>query len=265
MRVCLVAVAALAAGCKKTPEAPRDLDQLAHDVYAHYDDPIALATDVADLLPLVADLVGTDDAEKGFKLTDLTEDEVSAVEHPDRDMALLIGAMVLGRSAFAPPSHGDSALEPSQVWNDPYTYNVYDREIVGGDPEQFDDVAGRIDTENTIEKEGAFNVTIPYVLLKDFQWVALPEGDAMVARSWVEERGCNDGGGNCLEASFSLEFYYPDPANANGTLRVTATWIDLVTAADALLTEESSLDLLVKGIYDIFDYTDAHLAGTLEY
>ncbi|MBA2320892.1 MAG: hypothetical protein H0V89_07045 [Deltaproteobacteria bacterium] len=265
MRVTCAVVVCLAFGCGKTPEAPRDLEQLSHDVYADYDDPIALAADIAELLPIVVDLVDTEEAAEGFRLTDLTADEVDGVERPDRDLALLLGAAVLARSSHPPSAHGSSALDASQVWNDPTTYNQYDREILRGDPDSFADGVGRIATENTIEKKGAFGVTVPYVLLKDYQWVATEAGAAMVARSWVEERGCNDGGGNCLEASFSLEFYLPDPDDDSGTLRATATWIDLVTGADAILSEEQSIGFLVSGIHDIFANTDAHLAGTLEY
>jgi hypothetical protein len=90
-------------------------------------------------------------------------------------------------------------------------------------------------------------------------------GDAVIARSWIEEPGCNDNGKNCVMASFSLEFYLPDPTADSRTIRLTSTWIDLVTQADSILTEEGSLDQLVNGIYDIFENTDAHLAGTLEY
>ncbi len=265
MRVSVLVVALAGVGCKKTPEAPRNLDQLSHDVYLHYDDPSALAVDVGDMLDTVLDLVGSEEAEKGFTLTDLSPDEVVAVDHPeDRDFSLLIGAAVMGFSTFPPADHAISMTESSQTWNDPHTYNRYDRVIVRGDADAFADGSGRIDTENDIEKAGAFGVTIPYDLMKDFQWVRTSAGDAVIARSWVEEHGCSENGKNCVMSSFSLEFYYPDPNNASGALRLTSTWIDLVTEADSLLTEEYSLDLLVNGIYDIFENTDAHLAGTLE-
>jgi serine/threonine-protein kinase len=84
----------------------------------------------------------------------------------------------------------------------------------------------------------------------------------MVARSWIEERGCSDSGDNCLEGSYSLEVYYPDPADAQATVRLTATWLDLVTVADSILSEDARLQLLFDGVADIYEATDAHLAGT---
>ncbi len=257
--------AAATMGCSgKTEVAPRDLEQIMLDMYAHYDDPAALALDIAELEPFLEGEGRTERATEGYTVVDLSDAQTAGVDHPDRDYATLVGAIVGGMSSFPPIDHGVSALEPDQIWNDPKTLEKYVRTVLSGDADLFADGEGRVNTTNDIEKSGAFSVSIPYILLKDYQWVPSSDGsDVLVARSWVEERGCSENGSNCVEASFSLEVFYPD-APTDGSVRVTVSWIDLVTQADSLLTEEARLDLLVNGQADIFAAMDAHLAGTAE-
>ncbi len=231
-------------------------------MYAHYDDPAALTLDIADLEPFLEEEGRTERATEGYTVADLGDAQTGGIEHPDRDYATLVGAIVGGLSAFPPIDHGVSALEPDQTWNDPKSLDKYVRTILSGDPDTFAEGRGRVNTSNDVEKSGAFGVTVPYILLKDYQWISSSDGSlVLVARSWVEERGCSENGSNCVEASYSLEVFYPD-APTDGSVRLTVAWIDLVTQADSLLTEEGRLDLLVQGQADIYAAMDAHLAGT---
>lgn len=255
--------AGLGSGCKKTEVASRDLDTLMHDLYRDYGEPEAASVDIVDLEGFLLGEGRTETASEGYTLSDLEADDVAGVTHPDRSFDTLVGAAVGYVSAFPPEDHAVSALEPDQVWNDPKSLESYQRAIVSGDTEAFSGGAGLVSTTNDIIKSGAFGVTVPYTLMKDYRWVTASEGrDVLLARSWIEERGCSDNGKNCVEASYSLEIFYPDPEQEGQTIRLTVAWIDLVTEADSLLSEESRLDLLVNGQNDIFEAMDAHLAGT---
>jgi hypothetical protein len=252
------------AACREPEVAPRDLDAVLGDMYQHYDDPVKLGFDIIALEDWLLTDGKTEAAVEGYRLTDLTEAQVAAIDRPDnRDLALCVGGAAGGISAFPPVDHAVSVFEADQIWSDPHSYSQFDRSIVAGDLETFRTQVGRVNTSNDIIKDGPFGVEIPYILLKDYQWVtASQDRQVMVARSWIEERGCSDSGDNCLEGSYSLEVYYPDPADAQATVRLTATWLDLVTVADSILSEDARLQLLFDGVADIYEATDAHLAGT---
>jgi hypothetical protein len=257
-----VALAAVALGCKQADPAPRDLDTLLHDSYRDYDNPGLLSHDLIALQGFLTGAGKTDLAYDGLEMSDLAPSDIDAIAHPDRDPSLLVGVAVGGVSDFPVADHAAAAIESDQAWNDP-TYEKYDRTVILGDPAAFAAGRGRIDTSNAVVKNGPFGVTIPFTLMKDYQWVGGSDGQqAVIARSWVEHSSCSDNGKNCVEESFSREIYFPDPANAGHTIRLTVSWIDLVSEADSILTEDHKIQILIDGIHDIFDAMDAHLAGT---
>lgn len=261
MRLSRLALLVLLVGCaRKRDGAPEDVDGLSRYLFANWEDPEAMAEGMENLSVWLEAEGRSEAAADGYVLTDLVEDEVSEVEHPARDLTDMIGVAVPGVSVHPIEAHAGLLVMTDQVWNDPGSYDLYVRELVEGDPDAFVAGDGLIRTRNDIDKSGAFGVHIPYILWKDYRWVALEDGrQSIVARSWVEEEACAEGGNNCLFQSFSIDLFHAP--NGDETIRMTASWNELVTSADSLLTDDARIGLMVNGINDVFDNTDDFLTG----
>ena len=259
-RMILLSPLLFCAACAKTRDpAPEDVDGLSIWLFRNFEDPEALAEGMNNLTTWL-DVEGrTEEATEGFVLSDLTEEDVAAVTHPDRDLVVQIGVAVPGVSPWPLSGHAELITRADQLWND-HSYDVYTREIVEGDADTWLSThTGVIATKNTIDKSGGFGVHIPYILFKDFAWVTLPDDrEAVVARSWIEESACAEGGSNCLWQSFSVDLWYGP--NTDETIRMTSSWNELQTTADSFLTDEQRIGLMVNGVHDIFENTDAVLA-----
>ena len=148
--------------------------------------------------------------------------------------------------------HVATMVLDDQVFSNPKSYNSYDREVVG-DVDAFIAGQGAIETINTVET-AKLGITIPYSLNKTYTWVQTEGlGDAVIGRSWIEGRFCNDGGGTCLEHTYSIDLFL---AEGDETLRLTATWSELVSPLDGLATEEFLIAQLAKGLVEVFDSSD---------
>ena len=77
---------------------------------------------------------------------------------------------------------------------------------------------------------------------------------SIVARSWIEEKGCNESGNNCLVQSYSIDHFH---GNGNKTLRLTATWSQV--EAVIALGDDLLIDGLADGLQDTFESTEAYL------
>jgi hypothetical protein len=234
--------------------APEDVDGLSRWLFQHFDDEVMLQEGMTNLAPWLAAEGGSEASLDGYVLSDFTAEELVAVTYPDRDLTAMVGVAVPAVSPFDVLAHAELIVLTDQLWNDPSTYEVYERAITG-DAEAFAAGSGRITTLNTVDKKGAFGVHIPFTLFKDFAWVPVEgAGSAVVARSWVEEESCAEGGSNCLFLSFSVDLWYGNVPGS--TIRMTSSWNELKTAADGLLSDEERVGLMVNGVHDIFENTD---------
>lgn len=248
-------------GCAKNRDpAPEDMDGIVRWLFRNYDDPEVFEEGLENLAPWLDGDARSEEAQEGLVLSDMAVEDVAAVDRPDDDLTEMIGVAVPGVSPWPILAHAELLTRADQTWNDT-TYDVYTREIVEGDVDAFLAGSGRIRTVNDIDKSGGFGVHIPYTLYKDYQWGALPDGSTgVVSRSWTAEPACAEGGENCLWQSFSVDlFYAPDPS-ANETIRMTASWNELETTADAFLSDDARIGLMALGIQDIFENTDELLA-----
>ena len=142
-----------------------------------------------------------------------------------------------------------------QVFSNPGTYDVYDRTVTGDEARSWTARAWSR-TSNAVVTS-TLGVTIPYTLLKDYKWVTGELSDGILARSWIEDRSCNDGGGNCLEQSYSIDVFFTDGDNA--TWRMTASWSQIDSSIQ--LSDDLLVASLANGIQNVFRYTDEFLAG----
>lgn len=245
-------------GCARAPDpAPPGLDDMLADAFRDWEEPILVAQDVERLAEWAADEGREDAAWEGYALQPLAAgDLATAVVPPGADLSALRGVTTTFQSAYPVAEHARLALMPDQTWTDPATFERYDRVVIDGDADAFADGRGSVRTENDIDKSGAFGIHIPYTLRKDYRWTA--DSRAVLLRWFLLEPGCSDNGKNCVLQSYGVELLVDRPAGAQ---RVLANWMEVVTEADVLLSEDARIGLIADGNQDLMLATDEYLAG----
>ena len=250
-----VAVVGTAGCAKKRDPAPTEMEDLVRYLFLHWEEDELVPEGLDNLHGWLADNIDTEAAEDGFRLSPLTEADVAAVDHPDVDPALLIGASGAAVSPYPIGRQAEHIVLEDQVFSNPGTYDVYDRTVTG-DEEAFLDGTGLVRTSNAVVTS-TLGVTIPYTLLKDYRWVDGELSDGILARSWIAESSCNEGGGNCLVQSYSIDVFFA--VGEDATWRFTASWSQITSGFE--LGEDLMVASLAGGIQNIFRFTDAYLAG----
>ncbi len=249
----LTLVLVSSACARERDPAPTEMVDIVRFMFANWEDEEPVAEAFDNLLPWLGDNAHTEEAEDGFRLEPLTTEDVASVERPQRDLALLLGAAGGALSVFPIDEHAATIVLEDQTWSNPSQYKVYVRDVVGGNEREFVGGSGLVRTSNAIETSN-WGVSIPYVLFKDYRWVETESGRGIVARSWVEDRSCNDGGGNCLEQSFSIDLWAVD---GQETIRLTSTWSEVTSSIP--LGEDTLIAGLALGIQNVFRATDKYL------
>lgn len=249
-------VSSLVSGCaRKREPAPTELQDLVEFLFQNWEDDEVVPEAIDNLGLWLSANVDTEEANKGFQLQPLTEEDISTVTHPDHDLSGLIGACAAVRSAFPIEGHATYVPLPDQTFSNPTQYKFYERSLVEGSASSFEG-EDTLRTFNDIET-ASFGITIPYELKKDYKWVETEQERAIFARSWIEDRSCNkDGeGGNCIEHSYSIDMFYADGDDAS--LRMTATWSEVDTSIT--LPEATLVASLALGLNNVFHATEKFL------
>lgn len=256
-----VSLAALAlAGCKHPEPAPSELTELCAWLYLHQDDPEELPEGTGSLQAWL----GTRGypGEEGYALPPLTEEDVAEVEHPDRDLSAAIGAVADAISPAALDSHAAFLVIPDQSVVNPDDYEQFDRELLEGEDCFLSRDCELLRTWNTVIKNGAFGVTIPYEYGKDYRWVdstddtGLPHA-AIVSRGWVPLESFGEDGNNGILLSFTLDVFLAQPDGT--THRVQAQWSEMELALE--LPDDYLRNELIDGLREVFEDTDAAIAA----
>jgi hypothetical protein len=246
----------LVIGCKKEkPLAPTEMTDIVRYMFDNFEDEEALGAAIDNLDPWLQANATSEDAMDGYRLDPLTSDDTDSVATPNgTSLGDLLGAAGGNESAYGLAAQAEHIIDTDQVWaND--KYDIYSRRFVGEvGPSDFKKREGVLRTVNDVTTT-SFTVTIPYKLYKDYRWVETEGGlTGIVARSWIEEEGCNDGGNNCLRQSFSVDHFHGD---GNGTLRLTATWSEVAAVID--LPDDVLIDGLADGLQNTFENTEEYL------
>jgi hypothetical protein len=244
------------AGCKKEAiVAPAELEELCPYLFRNHDDPEALAVGLASLQTWL-DGRGAVADDAGYILQPLTEEDVAAVEHPDRDLADALGGAADAISAASLDQHTAFILLPDQSVVNPDDYPKFDRTFVEGGDCFADGGCDLLRTTNDMIKS-KFNIDIPYQYPKDYRRIffATETEEArvgVVSRGWVAEESLSEGGANGILQSFTLDVFLGQP---DGTVhRVQALWTEAKLSfdpGDTYMQEE-----IVRGLHDVFDDTD---------
>lgn len=256
MRPVLLLAAAAAVGCaRKRDPAPTEVKELTHYLFLHWEEEELLPEAVDNMADRMFDFVDTEDAEDGLVLGSIPDSVADAVPHPDVANET-IGVIGAERSDFGLADHSTHMSLPDQVWSNPGTYDKYERTLLEGSGSAFEAEKGVLRTSNDV-LTATLGISIPYVLFKDYRWVHGERHDAIVARSWIARRSCNEGGGNCVDHTYSVDLWFADGDHA--AVRATASWSQLETSI--AMGEDLQVATLALGIQNVFEYTDRFLAG----
>ncbi len=206
------------------------------------------------------------DEKDGFTLADINADDVADMPYDGGDdgapdFSKQRGIAVTHRVVGTLEQHTAIVPEADQSFADP-TYQTWSRTINAGDAVSF--VTGTdMGTANFIEKSGAFGVTIPYNLGKDYRWITLDidgtSTDTLIFRSYELAPGWSTDHKNGLVYGWTVELWVPDP---NGDLIwYNASWCELVTAVDGIVDDDYVVQSIISGTLDYMDGTAAHATG----
>ncbi len=223
-------------------------------LFQHWEDEETVEEGFANLAAFVRDEIDSDEAEEGWQLETLAQVEADAVAHADISFDNLIGAAAAARSPFTVDEHVATFGMKDQVWGNPTNWKSYTRHVVEGKIADFKNREGVLRTENDVETS-LIGINIPYVLFKDFRWVEGDGDDDVLGRSWIAEISCNDGGGSCVNLSFSIDVWQGE---GDETMRFTATWSDVESVIDP--GDDFLIASLAAGIRSVFQHTDEFLA-----
>lgn len=259
MRATLLTAVLLIGCARKRADAPEDMESIARFLYQGFDDDRAVEDGLENLVDWMLVNMDTEEAQRGYRLTQLTEEDTAGVQHPGEPHEELLGAAVVGVSPYGLQTHARTMVLPDQVYMNPGNLDYYDR-AVDGDDDGFVGGVGRIDTTNDVQTV-SFGIRIPYLLFKDYRWIESDFGQAIIARHWIAASGCNAGGDNCLIQNFGEDIWI-DLDSRTDTLRFTATWSEVDSPAQAFITEQMQIGALANGMVRVYENTDAFIADS---
>lgn len=208
----------------------------------------------AEVEALVAWLRDNVDAEDGYELGEIGEEDIEGLPHSDGlDWEKVRGAGVLSRMRGTLDMYATVVPEADQSFADPRTYNEWSRTITSGDAESF--LAGAdLGTDNHIDKGGPFGISIQYDPTKDYRWY----GDVLAFRTNVPEEGWSNDHNNGIVAGFTIELWFDDD---EGMIWYNGSWTELITAVDGVADPDFMMQELIDGTLDYFYGTEAHVNG----
>lgn len=249
-------ILALALGCSPAVEAPSELTDLAAWLYRSQDEPEVLPEGLAQLDGWLAVHAGE---EEGWALPPLTDDDVSEVAHPDRDLTAALGAVAEAPSTASFEGHTAFVMLPDQSVVNPDDYELFARDLLDGG-ECFPDACTVLTTWNDVIKNAAFGVTIPYEYGKDYRRVAYEvdgeERVALVSRGWVPLESFGDDGQNGILQSYTLDVFLDRGGEVH---RVQAQWSEMALVLD--LPDDYLVNQLISGLQAVFVDTDEAIAS----
>ena len=191
----------------------------------------------------------------GFYFDPLEPSDVKMFEHSDEAIwEHTAGCGVLAQVSGDLGQYVGSVPETDQSFPDP-TYDLWDREVTGGDVDAF--LAGESDLEtwNAIQKNYVI-YTVNYEMDKDYRW----HDDVLSMISLVPNGEFPAADAVGLVVGFTIELWY---VKDDKVVWYNASWTEIETPLDEEAQDvEAWLDILISGTLDYYWGTEEHVTGT---
>lgn len=234
-------------GCKKPPEAPKELNDLSTFLYREWDneDPAVMEVGMDNLHAyLKKQDLSAGILDRSWELESPTKDDISDIAYPkDADPKNTLGVAVGYESLWPIEDHATLQTESDQLAAEP-SAKVYERTFPDDkDPLCFvDQTCDPLVTVNDIERQNLL-MSVSMVLYKDFRWVETEQGPAFISRSWLEESVDGESGSSRIVQSYSVDAWIPKGKTA---WRFQTLWSEseVAGASDTatIATLKSSID-----------------------
>lgn len=283
---CTIAMALLAGfGCRKAPpEAPPAYSDAIVALFVQFeeDDDVVAANlrAVEEQIYLGMDVEASNATDRALEPSYLTEADVEALEHPDRDLGMALPISVGGVSPHDPMVSHVLQLETDHRPWEPYSPDHYVRSFTEGEDCWGDHQCTWMSTWNELTKENLL-MTVEYAFYKDFRWIDLAEEGqprwAYIGRSWTPESYAGDNEKSFIHQSYTIEVWIPrdgrgfvrgkgdknidggewtSDSNGSGSLRMLTLWSEtefkgLSVSDDAVIkTTRAGIDKNFKAADD---------------
>ena len=223
----------LALACRKSPEAPAEIDDLTRYFVREIqnEDPEVVAAGLESLDAVLAG-IDLDDGdivdERSWSLSPLDDEDLALYDRPDRDLDDLVSIGVVGAALHPIEQHADYMM-----WTDQTNINhgvvYYTRTFPDTDD-------GSCFVERSCETILTFNHSIRdnalyevYLeVFKTWRWVDFGEGrQAVVAFAWFEQSWPTTNGKDAtLWQNFELDVWMDKPDPDDGVMRYYTSWTE---------------------------------------
>jgi hypothetical protein len=258
MRAFGLSLLLLAAACRSRPaEAPKRLDELAGFLFEHLrdEDPAELEAGTANLLAWLQDHL--DETLEGYEVQQLDPDVLNQLNPRDRSGEEIAGAAVGHRSTFRPRALVEPVVAAPQQEVFPESYDQHQRTFLTDLDCFLERSCDLLFTRNEVEASYALGLKTSTVSRAEYRWVDLPEGPALLHRTWLLE-----------PAEVSLDWIAVNDQIylgatlpwKRGSLRLGTTWISAEVLGGAV-PEKTALNLMIEAMKTEGEDLDAYLAG----
>lgn len=257
----LLPLIVLLPACRKPPEAPDKLEQLAGYLFEHMgdEDPEALGVGVANLDAWLDKNMA--DTLEGYTIENPSGGVLDTLDGKSRKTEGLVGAAVASQvnAGVKPVTKTLVKADFTKVYED--TYSRYDRtyksDVGCFTAVECDSVALRVETESLypmgLEVNADFNA--------EYRWVEFQRGEdeeplmAMVQRTWLIRPAEVSASWLSVPAQYFLSVNIP---KKGGTRRLQATWI-LAEMGEAAVPEATALNLVIGSMQDSDEVLNEYL------
>ncbi|MDP2306060.1 MAG: hypothetical protein Q8P18_08530 [Pseudomonadota bacterium] len=192
--------------------------------------------------------------EAGYAVETPATSYVEALEFsPNLELGNMSGGLVIRRVRGTLDQYAAVVTEPDQSFADS-SYDKWERTIQNGSDAAWADHEALL-ADDEIEKNGGFGIVLPYPMLRNYRWVDLERGPAVLSHSVIYEEGWADES-NGIVGGFTIEVLLPD---GDDMIWLNCTWtqvISIVGDNDAFYTDQ-----IIKGATDVMLGTELYVAG----
>lgn len=258
-RILLVMVVFLVnVGCKRPPDAPETLDDLASYLYEHVmdDEDDYLIAGIGNLEAWLAEDDATEEFEtnleataEGYTVTNLTTEAVKSLDGVTRDLENLLGAAVGYDIGLTVDQVIDALIGQDMMEVFPDSYQSYERTFENETDQDcfLDGECDSVDFEISIVADYPFNLTVEADSRVQYRRVELEDGrKPVVQRTWMLKPGESSRDWLQLEQQYFLAVHLPMDF---GMRRVETMWVKAYFG-EAPVPEAMALSLAVDTMRD---------------
>jgi len=243
-------------GCVSPDEAPPELEDVTRTLFREFDSAGALPEALVDL-SLLLEAVDYEASleDRSLLLEPPTGTDVGSLAIDGRDPQDCDAIALAFASSWAPEDHASyQILDDLTVLG---TASSYVRTVLEPDDPSCFPVAecDLLRTENSIVRE-SFLFDLAYVQRKDYRWVSVDGGAALLARAWLPESAHDEAGNNHIWQSFEVEVWLPEDG---GSTRYYAQFSEVEYAG---VSGELARSLALSGAQNAMEAAEDYLEAS---